>query len=313
MQPFVLAHLSDPHLSPLPRPRLHHLLGKRAFGYVNWRRNRHRVHRLDVVEALVKDVKAQRPDHVAVTGDLVNIALPEEITGAAAWLRSIGAPEDVTMVPGNHDAYVASALVHVDRAWGDFMQGDAPGPAGSPAASHSGSATASHAGRFPFLRRRGPVALIGLSTAVPTAPLMATGLIGESQLAALDALLAKLDDDSFRVLLVHHPLDSKRRYARLIDADRLAGILRHRGVDLVLHGHDHRHTVLFTAGPTRPIPVVGVSSASIAAGSHRAAAGYNLIAISRDTQGWRAEMTTRAITGSGTFAEIKRQVLRATA
>lgn len=306
MQPFVLAHLSDPHLSPLPRPRLRHLLGKRAFGYVNWRRNRHRVHRPDVVEALVKDVKAQHPDHVAVTGDLVNIALPEEIIGAAAWLRSIGAPEDVTMVPGNHDAYVASALVHVDRAWGDFMQGDAQSHTGGHTASHTGS----HTGRFPFLRRRGPLALIGLSTAVPTAPLMATGLIGETQLAALDALLARLDDDCFRVLLVHHPLGSKRRYARLIDADRLAGILRHRGVDLVLHGHDHRHTVLFTEGPARPIPVIGVSSASIAAGSHRAPAAYNLIAISRDTQGWRADMTTRAITGSGVFAEIKRQVLR---
>lgn len=293
MQPFVLAHLSDPHLSPLPRPRLHHLVGKRAFGYVNWRRNRHRVHRSDVVEALIKDLQAQHPDHVAVTGDLVNIALPDEILAAAAWLRSIGAPDRVTMVPGNHDAYVASALPQFDRAWGDFMVGDA----------HS------HAGRFPFLRRRGPLALIGVSSAVPTAPLMATGRIGEQQLAALEALLARLDDDCFRILMVHHPLTSKRRYARMIDAERLAGVLRHHGVDLVLHGHDHRNTVIFTDGPKRPIPVVGVSSASIAPGGHRASAGYHLIAVSRDNDGWRAEMTTRAITGNGSFAEIRRQRL----
>ncbi|HEX3710381.1 MAG TPA: metallophosphoesterase, partial [Pseudolabrys sp.] len=37
---FVLAHLSDPHLAPLPRPRVDELIGKRITGYVNWRRHR---------------------------------------------------------------------------------------------------------------------------------------------------------------------------------------------------------------------------------------------------------------------------------
>ncbi len=37
---FVLAHLSDPHLGPLPRARMRELASKRMLGFVNWRRGR---------------------------------------------------------------------------------------------------------------------------------------------------------------------------------------------------------------------------------------------------------------------------------
>ena len=70
---FTLAHLSDPHLAPLPAPRWRDLAGKRALGYLNWTRNRHKDQRREVLDALVADMQAQRPDHIAVTGDLVNI------------------------------------------------------------------------------------------------------------------------------------------------------------------------------------------------------------------------------------------------
>ena len=76
--PFTLAHLSDPHLAPLPKPRLVELAGKRVLGYVNWTRNRHKYQRREVLDALVADVRAQTPDHIAVTGDLVNLALEAE-------------------------------------------------------------------------------------------------------------------------------------------------------------------------------------------------------------------------------------------
>ena len=107
MAAFTLAHLSDPHLPPLPAPRLFDLAGKRALGYLNWTRNRHKFHRRDVLDALVADLEAQAPDHIAVTGDLVNLALEAEFAPARAWLRDASAPPDrVTVMPGNHDAYV---------------------------------------------------------------------------------------------------------------------------------------------------------------------------------------------------------------
>src|SRR5438445_268944 len=75
---FTLAHLSDPHLPPLPAARLRDLASKRALGYLNWTRNRHKYHRREVLDALVADIRAQAPDHIAVTGDLVNLALEAE-------------------------------------------------------------------------------------------------------------------------------------------------------------------------------------------------------------------------------------------
>ena len=135
---FVLAHLSDPHLAPLPRPRWSELIGKRATGFVNWRRRRQLIHRSDVLARIVADLKAQAPDHIAVTGDLVNIALAGEFAPARAWLDALGSPRRRHLVPGNHDAYVRGAARSRSCHWGDYMRGD-----DAPAAA------------FPFLRRRG--------------------------------------------------------------------------------------------------------------------------------------------------------------
>src|SRR5882757_2358728 len=228
---FLLAHLSDPHLAPLPQPRWSELIGKRATGYLNWRRNRHLVHRSDVLTRIVADLKAQAPDHIAVTGDLVNIALAAEFAPAARFLATLGAPHDVTLVPGNHDAYVRAALGHPELYWSDYLRGD-----------HN----ASGAVVFPFLRRRGPLALIALSSAVATAPFMATGRLGHAQLARLGALLDQCAG-AFRVVLIHHPPRSKpeRRFKRLVDGADFCAVLARHGAELVIHGHDHERALTF--------------------------------------------------------------------
>src|SRR5262245_13605455 len=172
----TLAHLSDPHLGPLPTPRPHELASKRLTGFINWLRKRRFMHRPEVLAAIVEDLKAQSPDHIAVTGDLANISLPQEFVAGRAWLEQVGDARDVTVVPGNHDAYVRSAEPEVVRHWGPYMSAD------------KGAADIS----FPFVRRRGPLALVGVSTAVPTPPFMATGLLGADQLARLGATLAAL-------------------------------------------------------------------------------------------------------------------------
>ena len=123
-KPFVLAHLSDPHLGPLPQPGMRELASKRLIGYINWRRSRHRIHRRDALDAITRDLHGEQPDHVAITGDLVNIALPAEFALARRWLETLGRPADVSVVPGNHDAYVAAAGFHRDRHWSPYMAGD---------------------------------------------------------------------------------------------------------------------------------------------------------------------------------------------
>src|SRR6267378_2814750 len=145
MAAFTLAHLSDPHLPPLPSLRLRDLAGKRALGYLNWTRNRRNVHKRDVLDALVSDLQAQKPDHIAITGDLVNLALEAEFAPSRAWLESVGAPERVTVIPGNHDAYVRATQHRFAQAWGNYRDGDDATDAGV---------------TFPSLRRRGLLAVL---------------------------------------------------------------------------------------------------------------------------------------------------------
>jgi 3',5'-cyclic AMP phosphodiesterase CpdA len=280
MAAFTLAHLSDPHLPPLPAPRLRDLAGKRAFGYLNWTRNRHRFHRRDVLDALVSDMQRQRPDHIAITGDLVNLALEAEFAPARAWLEGVGAPDRVSVIPGNHDAYVRVTQNRFLEAWGKYLDGgEAP---------DDGIA-------FPSLRRRGPLALISVSSAVPTPPLMATGRLGRTQLDALERMLAGLSAEQFRVLLIHHPLRSDSRNKRLTDSSELLALLKQYGAELILHGHDHVHSTMWIDGPNGSIPAIGVPSASAVAHGRYPAAAYNLFSIERDGAVWRCEQTIRSV------------------
>ncbi len=181
-------------------PRLDHLLGKRVLGFLSWHLRRKAVHQGAVLAALVADLHQSRPDHTAVTGDLVNISLPEEFRRAAAWLASLGPPADVSVIPGNHDAYVPIAWDRSLALWDSYMTGDADQDTPDPSE------------HFPYLRRRGPLALIGLSTAAPMPAHMAAGRLGAAQLARFDALLAETGAEGLcRVVLIHHPPVSSAR------------------------------------------------------------------------------------------------------
>src|ERR1700683_3017620 len=119
---FVLAQLTDLHMtSP---PRLSELASKRVLGFINWQRKRKFIHGPEVLDAITRDVKAQAADHIAVTGDLVNLSLPTEYRRARAWLDALGTARDITVIPGNHDVYVRAAEPAPAEFWGDYMRGD---------------------------------------------------------------------------------------------------------------------------------------------------------------------------------------------
>jgi 3',5'-cyclic AMP phosphodiesterase CpdA len=217
--------------------------------------------------------------------------LPDEYSRARGWLQTLGTPRDVTLVPGNHDIYVRSVQQAPAKYWADYMRGD------------------DGLDRFPFLRRRGNVALIGLSTALPTAPLLATGRLGKRQLARLLEILDQTRG-SFRIVLIHHPPLTQRYLRRLVDAADLRGVLADKGAELLLHGHDHRRAVVWLDGPQKKIPAVGVPSAS-AYGKHgdENAAGYNLFRIDGSLVKWSCEMIARERDADGTMREVERQTL----
>ena len=263
---FVLAHFSDPHLGPVPRPAWGDLVSKRMLGYANWLRRRRLVHRHDILTRLVADAKAHCPDHIVITGDLTNLALPGEIIAARDWLASIAPPDRLTIVPGNHDAYVAGALDEAMSCWRDYAASDA--------------APSDEAGaQFPFIRRRGPVALIGLSTAVPTRPFSAAGRVDGRQIVRLaDDLVTLSREGLFRIVLMHHPMDVTRKHwhKRLENGGTVRTVLTTAGAELVLNGHMHVPDLITIAGPKAPIHVFSVPSASADPRRGTHGAGYAL-------------------------------------
>ncbi len=279
---FVLAHLSDAHIGPLPRPRGRELMGKRLTGFVNWNR-RSRLHDMGVLSDLVTDLRAQPLDHIAMTGDILNLGLKAEFPFAEAWLRTLGAPADVSFVPGNHDAYVRSSMGPLSTTFLPWLA-DAPSLAPEPA--------------FPYLRRRGEVALIGLSSAIPTAPFLASGALGSRQRAALGPLLdAAAAEGLARVVMIHHPPyhEGATPGRGLRDNRAFAAIIARHGAELVIHGHNHRAMVAHMAGPAAQVPVVGVPSASAVPGSPDHRAAYHLFTVARDGAGWSVTARRRGL------------------
>ena len=283
---YTLAHLSDIHLGDLGLPRIDHLIGKRVLGFLSWHLRRKAVHQGAVLAALVADLHQSRPDHTAVTGDLVNISLPEEFRRAAAWLASLGPPADVSVIPGNHDAYVPIAWDRSLALWDSYMTGDADQDTPDPSE------------HFPYLRRRGPLALIGLSTAAPMPAHMAAGRLGAAQLARFDALLAETGAEGLcQVVLIHHPPVSSARYRhkQLLDGEAFCQTLTRHGAELVLHGHTHMSALSHLPTPKGSVPVVGVPSASARHSRSRDHSRYHLYRITREGEGWRIEVEVRGV------------------
>ena len=286
----TLAHLTDIHLGPLPASTSwRHYFSKRALGAISWHRQRRYSHLPTVSTAMVEDIRASAPDHVALTGDLINIALPEEFPLAAEWLKRFGSHDWITVVPGNHDVYVKFPWEKGAGLWADYMLGDMK----VPSAREAGNIGAT----FPFVRQRKNIALIGASSAVPRPYLSAGGRLGANQIHHLAEILSELRGRGFyRVLLIHHPpvpgLTTPRR--ALDDATELKLVLEEEGAELVLHGHNHHNTHLTLSSRHGPVNIVGVSSASTPIKSHDDPASWYLYKIRRQENEWRTSASVRS-------------------
>lgn len=322
----TIAHLTDVHLGPIEGFGLRYWNLKRGLGYLNWVRKRRYDHQRAVLDRIVADMEAQRPDHVAITGDLANLGLPQEHINALAWLQALGTPERVTVVPGNHDTYSRIGRDPGARRWAAYMCSNAAGMAYL--------APDADAGAVPFVRVIGEVAVVGVDSAIETPPFLAWGRIGKRQLADLAQVLEMLRHAGlFRLVLVHHPpLRGQADATRALrDAAALEAVLERGGVELVIHGHNHRNMLAWLpggvagpgAGDAKPelaaasgrTAVVGAPSASLAREhGHEALARYNLFRIERNGAGepasWRAELIGRGLAEpGGPVVELDRRAL----
>jgi 3',5'-cyclic AMP phosphodiesterase CpdA len=258
-----LAHCSDLHLLSHDGARWIQLANKRWIGAMNLLSSRSRHYHVTAFDHMVEDMNAQGIEHVLCTGDVTNLALEQEFRFARARFdRLTNGPEHVTVIPGNHDAYIAEGVAHFASVFDEYHRSD-PGWAWSE--DDRDPADPLDDLRWPIVRVRGPIAIVGLSTSRQTPWFTAYGRVGQGQLARL----AKALDDSrlvgrIRIVAIHHPPAGKRarnKIRGLRDHAEFAEVLARAGADLVVHGHEHQDLSEILPGPSgAEIPVRGIAS-----------------------------------------------------
>ena len=265
-----IAHITDIHVLSLEGVSPLDFLSQRLLGGANLLFNRAGEYPVQIAERLVADINAQQVDHLIVSGDLTNLSLQSEFTRARQVLEGLDlGPQQVTVLPGNHDCYTLSEYLagNFSKTFAPFLQADL---------RMDGAA-------FPFVRLRGPVAIVALDSSHPSPPMMATGHLGRSQRRRLEALLQREElADHFKLVAVHHPPRSPYAswHKRLLDGRALIQLLKRTGADLLIHGHLHRELRDQLPGPAgRRLQVVGANSSTWATSDLARRASYNIYQV----------------------------------
>ncbi|WP_240554621.1 metallophosphoesterase family protein [Acetobacter cibinongensis] len=270
-----IAHLSDLHLPLAGLPCLKEIRFKRLLSLLSWQLRRKHIHLPQTLSYIMQDIRAHMPDMVAMTGDLTNLGLLSEFQAAQTWLEKQDLPPTL-LVPGNHDALIREPTYSCKSTlWAPWLR---------------------NTGHAPSVLRHGPVMLIGLNSAIPTAPFLASGCVAAESVEALRPLLRQAAEEGLcRVVLLHHPpvagLVPRRKGLRQRKA--LQRLFQQEGAELVLHGHSHRGSLSFI--PHTHIPVLGTPSASHCAQTSARSAGWNDISIQACAQKWHITIQRRAL------------------
>jgi 3',5'-cyclic AMP phosphodiesterase CpdA len=270
-----VAHFSDLHVLALDGVSRTRFLNKRFTGWVNLRFKRQLKHRPAYVRAIAREITRASVDHVVITGDLTNLALEQEFEATRQLLEDELHLDDrdVTVVPGNHDLYTRGALRtrRFTTFFKHYMESDLPDLAAE-----------IPLGRFPVVKLRGPLAIIGLSSAVPRLPLIASGELGPLQIDALRRILAHEEVRKRTPLLaLHHPVHNptsrvERLMKGLNDAQDLVDVLAEVPRGMILHGHLHHRVQRPLATRTGELVTACATSASLDHVDGHRMAGFNL-------------------------------------
>ncbi len=230
-----IGHISDLHWLDLSGARIRDFFNKRLTGGFNLVAGRAKKHTKQAVIDALDAMRASGVDHLVVTGDLTNLALPSEFKAVMDTIDGYFDAAHRTIVPGNHDFYTRESA-RCDRfchyVYGDdrSAQGDCILCGNSP---------------WPFAQIRDDVCFIALNSAQPRPWFVAAGRLGTHQCDDLATLLARREITScYKIALLHHhivrvvkaPGESLRC---LDDRKQFLDICQNGGVDLVLHGHNH--------------------------------------------------------------------------
>lgn len=274
MKPVTFAHVSDLHLPFEPALSLSQRFSKRQLSAWSWRR-RGSMQRPEILAALATELRSPDLDHIVVTGDITNFSLPGEFEQATRWLSALVPAGRISLVPGNHDALVPVDALQAIGLWDAWTHADQG---------------------WPYRHRVGGVSLIGLNSALPSAPLLAKGRLGAAQLSRLEPLLhAERGAGQVRVVLLHHPVAAGAVGWRksLADAAELRAVLKRAGAELVLHGHARDARLDALAGPRDSIPCLCVPSSSALPNPRDEGARWHRLRLSGSADAPQAEVLVR--------------------
>jgi 3',5'-cyclic AMP phosphodiesterase CpdA len=282
-----LAHCSDLHLLSHDGARWLDLANKRWIGAMNLLSNRSRHYHVEAFDDMIADLNAIGVDHVLCTGDVTNLALRQEFAFARGKFDQLaGGARDITVIPGNHDAYVAEGVPLFQEMFGDLATSD-PGWAWTDEDRDGDDDDL----RWPIVRVRDAIALIGTSTSRQTPWFTAYGRLGPGQLARLSRVLADPRLAGLvRVVAIHHPPAGPRAESwvrGLRDHAAFAQVIADAGAELIVHGHEHRDMTEQLAGPHGPVPVRGISSGTYCHNKPERTARYRIFEIT--DEGVRAD------------------------
>ncbi|WP_430911019.1 metallophosphoesterase family protein [Methylobacterium sp. sgz302541] len=248
-----------------------------------------------VVEGLVRDLDADRPDLIVASGDFTMAARRVEYEAARAFMARL--PKPWIAVPGNHDISPFHLMQRFLRPFSRYRRYIANDTEPT--------------------FQDGEIGVVCLNTVRSWAPEQdwSQGKIRRRQIALAEARLRAMPEHLFKIVVGHHPFMPPPwdEEARLVGrADRALATFRRCGVGLTLAGHLHRHYARFAVADGEGPERVEVDAARMEGSRDRLLAvqagsatstrlrgnepnAYNRIRI----EDGRATVTVRLWTGSG--------------
>ena len=233
-----IIHISDLHILEIKATPLD-FLNKRIIGGLNIYFNRKGEYLTENVEKLFNDINKQKFDHIIITGDFTNLALPSEFKKAKELLEMLGDHSKISIVPGNHDSYTRKAFrkKYFQKYFDKWLINDLKVEKNKKSDK-----------KFPYVRLLDDnIAVIGFNTSITSCCFCSAGKISNYQIKEFEKMMESSQlKDRYKIVLIHQDLKKVSKFEEwssgIRDRKKIVKLFSKHKIDLVLHGHRHYNT-----------------------------------------------------------------------